>query len=243
MPSAVAARSAPPFFRYIMMRRAHGWMSVPCIASIDPTTSLFPLPILRHILGKLLSRGCSPRFCTFQSWLSPSCTILLTHGPHFYHISTRVSHFPPVLCSNSPPRPRVAPRPAPPPAGYTGAQLFTQGVCYTYDDVIFHPGHISFGAHEVDISSYVTRNIKLRVPIVSSPMDTVTEVGMAVAMAQCGGLGFLHYNSTIEEQADWVRRVKAHREGTVTSPAVLGPKAAVRDMDALKSAKGFCSVW
>jgi IMP dehydrogenase len=58
-----------------------------------------------------------------------------------------------------------------------------QGVCYTYDDVIFHPGHIFFGAHEVDMSTNVSKKIKLHTPIVSSPMDTVTEAEMAITMA------------------------------------------------------------
>jgi hypothetical protein len=96
--------------------------------------------------------------------------------------------------------------PACPAAGYTAARLFGQGTSYTYDDVIFLPGHINFGAHEVDLSSNVTRNIRLRTPLVSSPMDTVTEAGMAVAMASVGGMGVIHYNNSLEEQLHEVRR-------------------------------------
>ncbi|EFN52824.1 hypothetical protein CHLNCDRAFT_138255 [Chlorella variabilis] len=84
--------------------------------------------------------------------------------------------------------------------GFSAPKLFGQGVSYTYDDVIFLPGHISFGAHQVDLSTFVTRNIKLRTPLVSSPMDTVTEAGMAVAMAAVGGMGIIHYNNSLEEQ-------------------------------------------
>lgn len=81
--------------------------------------------------------------------------------------------------------------------GFTGDVLFNQGFCYTYDDVIFHPGFIDFSADQVDLSTRVSRNIHLRQPLVSSPMDTVTESDMAVAMAEAGGMGFPHYNMAV----------------------------------------------
>lgn len=84
---------------------------------------------------------------------------------------------------------------------------------YTYDDVIFLPGHIHFGAHEVDLSTNITRNIRLRTPLVSSPMDTVTEAGMAVAMASCGGMGFIHYNNALEEQLHQVGAARGSPSG------------------------------
>ncbi|WIA19147.1 hypothetical protein OEZ85_003795 [Tetradesmus obliquus] len=126
--------------------------------------------------------------------------------------------------------------------GYSATQLFGQGVSYTYDDVIMHPGHICFGAHEVDLTSNVTKNIKLRVPIVSSPMDTVTEAEMAVAMATVGGMGFIHYNCTIAEQAAMVAKVKAHSPGFVVNVACMTPDTPISALDALKSTKNFSSV-
>ncbi|KAL4854420.1 Inosine-5'-monophosphate dehydrogenase [Chlorella vulgaris] len=166
--------------------------------------------------------------------------------------------------------------------GFTGPELFGQGVSYTYDDVIFLPGHINFGAHEascrrcrrsnlptcflrlfasllcwcctclptvphhpphhsaipsfsflfplipfapsqVDLTSHVTRNIRLRTPLVSSPMDTVTEAGMAVAMAA-------------------VKTAKNHSPGFVVHPVCMPPTATVADVAALKERRGFTSV-
>lgn len=95
---------------------------------------------------------------------------------------------------------------------------------------------------KVDLSSRVSRNVPLRVPIVSSPMDTVTEANMAATMATCGALGFVHYNNTVAEQAALVARVKGHRPGFVVTPVVLGPDAPVSALDALRATKGHVSV-
>ncbi|GLC34105.1 hypothetical protein PLESTB_000837900 [Pleodorina starrii] len=126
--------------------------------------------------------------------------------------------------------------------GFSSSQLFNQGVCYTYDDVIFHPGHIFFAAHEVDLTCNVTKNIKLRVPIVSSPMDTVTEAEMAITMASLGGMGFIHYNNTAEEQLAQVIKAKSHTPGFIVTPAVAGPADPVSKLHELKNTRGFSSV-
>ncbi|PNW72985.1 hypothetical protein CHLRE_14g614300v5 [Chlamydomonas reinhardtii] len=126
--------------------------------------------------------------------------------------------------------------------GFASSQLFNQGVCYTYDDVIFHPGHIFFAANEVDLTSNVTKNIPLRVPIVSSPMDTVTEAEMAITMATLGGMGFIHYNNTAEEQLRQVLKAKRHTPGFIVTPAVAGPNDTVSKLYELKNTRGFTSV-
>ena len=120
--------------------------------------------------------------------------------------------------------------------------LNSSGVCYTYDDVIFHPGHIDFAADAVDLSTKLTRNITIRTPIVSSPMDTVTEADMAIAMASVGGAGFLHYNMTEEEQLANLKAVKNHRLGYVVRPEVVTPNTPLSFLDQLKTRRGFTSV-
>lgn len=106
------------------------------------------------------------------------------------------------------------------PDGLSAAKLFGQGITYTYDDVIFHPGHIYFGAHEVSLATQLTREIKLASPVVSSPMDTVTEADMAVMMASLGGIGFVHYNMPPEQQVQTVQRVKQQAVGFASNPLV-----------------------
>ena len=108
-------------------------------------------------------------------------------------------------------------------------QLLDQGTCYTYDDIIFHPGYINFAADEVKLGTNVTKNIAIRTPIVSSPMDTVTESNMAIAMAREGGIGVIHKNMTIKEQVENIRKVKRSESGMIMDPIVLYQDSKVGD--------------
>merc|ERR1719240_825607 len=99
--------------------------------------------------------------------------------------------------------------------GFSAEQIFNGSSMsgFTYDDLICLPGHISFGVHDVSLTSRFSRNISLQTPIVSSPMDTVTESGMAIAMALEGGIGVIHTNLPIEIQAQEVMKVKKYKSG------------------------------
>ena len=114
-------------------------------------------------------------------------------------------------------------------------------MAYTYDDIIVMPGHISFGLGDVDISSHLTRNIKLQVPFVSSPMDTVTEHKMATSMALQGGIGIIHSNLNAEDQAAEVRKVKKFKNGFILDPICLSPDNTVEDVFRTKETLGFSS--
>lgn len=112
----------------------------------------------------------------------------------------------------------------------------------TYDDFIMLPGHIDFGVQDVDLETNLTRNIRIHCPVVSSPMDTVTESRMAIAMALLGGIGIIHYNNTVEEQVREVWRVKRFENGFITDPVVLGPDNTIADIDRIKEEYGFSGV-
>src|SRR4051812_14587634 len=93
----------------------------------------------------------------------------------------------------------------------------------TFDDVLLVPQHSTVLPSEVDVSSNLTRNIRLHVPLVSAAMDTVTESRLAIAMAQQGGIGIIHKNLSIEEQASEVDRVKRSESGMIVNPITLSP--------------------
>jgi len=97
----------------------------------------------------------------------------------------------------------------------------------TYDDVLLVPGYSEVLPREVNISSLFTKKIRLNTPIVSAAMDTVTEHALAIAIAQEGGIGVLHKNMTIEEQAEQVRMVKRSESGMILEPVVIDHKANV----------------
>ena len=99
----------------------------------------------------------------------------------------------------------------------------------TYDDVLLVPSFSEILPREVSITSRFSRNIRLNVPIVSAAMDTVTESRMAIAMAQEGGIGVLHKNMTIEDQANKVRTVKRAESGMIIDPVVLTIDSYVKD--------------
>lgn len=126
--------------------------------------------------------------------------------------------------------------------GLTAEQFFEQGTGFTYDDFILLPGHIDFAADDVTLETQLTRKIRLKTPLVSSPMDTVTEADMAINMALLGGIGILHYNNAIEEQRDQVETVKRFKNGFITHPHVLSPQHKISDIDAIKKKYGFSGV-
>jgi IMP dehydrogenase len=103
----------------------------------------------------------------------------------------------------------------------------------TFDDVLIQPGLSEVLPSDVDIRSRVTRSIPLNIPIIASAMDTVTEAGMAIAMAQAGGVGVIHRNLDPEEQAAQVRQVKKFESGMVVNPLTIEPDATLQDALAL----------
>ncbi|MEY4039986.1 MAG: hypothetical protein RLZZ52_854 [Actinomycetota bacterium] len=103
----------------------------------------------------------------------------------------------------------------------------------TYDDVLLLPGHTDVIPSEANTASRFTRRITLSKPLISSAMDTVTEARMAIAMARQGGIGILHRNLSIEDQADQVDKVKRSESGMITNPVTTHPEATVAEVDDL----------
>jgi IMP dehydrogenase len=112
----------------------------------------------------------------------------------------------------------------------------------TFDDVLLEPGRSEVMPSQVDTSTRLTREISLNIPIVSAAMDTVTESGLAIALAQAGGMGILHRNMTVADQAEQVREVKRYESGMVINPLTIHPDttlAEVREITQRKKISGF----
>ncbi len=105
-------------------------------------------------------------------------------------------------------------------------KIKTRGV--TFDDVLLDPQFSDVVPSQVDVSTQLTRRIRLNIPILSSPMDTVTESAMAIALAQEGGIGVVHKNLSIDVQADEVGKVKRSANGIIMNPATLPPSATAK---------------
>ena len=99
----------------------------------------------------------------------------------------------------------------------------------TFDDVVLKPAYSEVLPHDVDLKTKITKNIELNIPIISSAMDTVTESKLAIAMAQCGGMGCIHKNLSIKDQADEVRKVKKFESGIVINPLIITPNQTLND--------------
>ncbi len=106
-------------------------------------------------------------------------------------------------------------------------------VALTYDDVLLLPGESDIVPSEVDTTTRLTREISIRVPLISAAMDTVTEARMAIAMARHGGIGVLHRNLSIADQAYQVDLVKRTQTGMISNPITIGPDATLEDLDEL----------
>jgi IMP dehydrogenase len=126
--------------------------------------------------------------------------------------------------------------------GHSASSIFSSGVFgYTYDDIITMPDHISLGINSVDLTTRLSKRLNLNIPLVSSPMDTVTESRMSIGMAMLGGIGFIHYNNTIEEQVWKIGNVKRWKNGFITRPHCLSLDATLEEIDKIYEERGFNS--
>lgn len=109
----------------------------------------------------------------------------------------------------------------------------------TYNDFLILPGKITFPASDVSLETRITRRFTIKAPLLSSPMDTVTEHNMAIRMALLGGLGVIHNNCPADEQAEMVRKAKRFENGFILDPVVLDPTTTVAEAKQLKTKWGF----
>lgn len=113
---------------------------------------------------------------------------------------------------------------------------------FTFDDVLLKPAFSNVLPTEADTKTRITKNIELNIPIISAAMDTVTESRLAIAMAQCGGIGCIHKNLSIKDQADEVRRVKKFESGVVTNPVTITPDETLGDALKLMQEYGISGI-
>jgi IMP dehydrogenase len=126
--------------------------------------------------------------------------------------------------------------------GFSADDLFSSDQGLAYNDLIILPGFVDFAPDDVDLESSLTRNLRIKRPIVSSPMDTVTEHRMAIGLALLGGIGIVHYNNTIDEQVEQVKKVKRFENGFIADPVTLTPGHTIADIDRIKARHGFSGI-
>ncbi|MGS2721867.1 IMP dehydrogenase [Paraglaciecola aestuariivivens] len=109
----------------------------------------------------------------------------------------------------------------------------------TFDDVLLVPGHSTVLPHTANLKTRLTRGVNLNIPLISAAMDTVSEARLAIALAQEGGIGFIHKNMTPEQQAEHVRMVKKYESGVVSDPVTVLPTATIGEINTLSQQHGF----
>ncbi|HYG05983.1 MAG TPA: IMP dehydrogenase [Stenotrophomonas sp.] len=120
--------------------------------------------------------------------------------------------------------------------------LRIQAEALTYDDVSLVPAHSTVLPKDVSLETRLTRDLRLKLPIVSAAMDTVTEARLAIAMAQLGGIGIIHKNLSVEQQAAEVASVKKYESGVIRDPITVDPETTIRDVLALTRARNISGV-
>jgi IMP dehydrogenase len=120
--------------------------------------------------------------------------------------------------------------------------LRIQAEALTYDDVSLVPAHSIILPKDVSLETRLTRDLRLKLPILSAAMDTVTEARLAIAMAQLGGMGIIHKNLGVEQQAAEVAKVKKFEAGVIRDPITVGPETTIRDVLALTQARNISGV-
>ena len=121
-------------------------------------------------------------------------------------------------------------------------EIFDQTIySYSYDDLIMHPGFINFPLEKVNLAAQLTDKITLKVPILSAPMDTVTEHKLAIQLALEGGLGIIHNNNTIETQVAEVLKVKRYNNGFIDNPVSFSEETTLDTIIKARKDYGFSS--
>ena len=124
----------------------------------------------------------------------------------------------------------------------TSSLSLESGIALTFDDVLLVPGPSDVMPGQADVSTQLTKSVRLSIPLLSSAMDTVTEARLAIAMAQAGGIGVLHRNLTIEEQARHVAQVKRYESGIVLNPVTISPRKTLGEALKLMADNGVTGV-
>lgn len=126
--------------------------------------------------------------------------------------------------------------------GCIATEIFNDKIGYAYDDIIILPGYIDFSISDVKLKSSLTKNIQLNIPIVSSPMDTVTEYNMAIQLALQGGIGIIHCNNSIDEQVEHIKKVKRFQNGFINNPVLLSADQPISKIHTIKKHYGFSGI-